>query len=169
MSIKLIVMDVDGTMTDGSIIYSQSGEELKAFDVKDGLGIVSWGKLGRETAIITGRDSAIVTKRAKELRIDYIRQGVKSKVDALFDIAKLAKVSMSEVAVIGDDWNDYEMMKIASISFAPQDATEPIKQIADYILKSPGGKGAVREMIDILIEKEGLALEMQRLWSADLS
>ncbi len=166
MSIELIVMDVDGTMTDGSIIYGESGEEMKAFNVKDGLGIRSWGRLGRKSAIITGRDSAIVQRRAKELKIDYIRQGVKNKVEALFEIADISKLSMTQIAVIGDDWNDYEMMRIAGLTFAPADAVDAVKYIADYKLSSKGGSGAVREMIDILIDTEGLSEEMRKLWSA---
>ena len=167
MSIELIVMDVDGTMTDGSIIYSDSGEELKAFNVKDGLGIASWHRLGKKSAIITGRESEVVARRAKELKIDYLKQGAKRKVDSLFEIADSCKLSMDQIAVIGDDWNDYEMMIIAGATFAPADATKPILDIAEYRLKARGGEGAVREMIDILIEAEGLSEEMHRLWSAD--
>ena len=83
MSIELIVLDVDGTMTDGSIFYGSLNQEFKAFNVKDGLGIVSWGKLGKKSAIITGRESKIVEKRAQELNIDFVRQGVDNKKDAL--------------------------------------------------------------------------------------
>lgn len=167
MNIELIVLDVDGTMTDGSIIYGESGEEMKAFSVKDGLGIASWNRLGKKSAVITGRRSGIVQRRAEELKIDFIRQGVKNKKDELIEIADICKLSMSQIAVIGDDWNDYEMMRLAGVTFAPRDAADIISNIADFNLESKGGNGAVREMIDILIEAGGLSEEMRKLWSAD--
>ena len=169
MSIELIVMDVDGTMTDGSITYSNNGEELKSFNVKDGLGIASWGMLGKKSAIITGRSSKIVEKRAKELKVDFIRQGVKNKLDELFEIAEICQLTMNQIAIIGDDWNDYSMMKTDALTFAPSNATNSIKDIADYILKSKGGEGAVREMIDIIIQRDNLSQKMLKLWSINLN
>jgi len=167
MKIELIVLDVDGTMTDGKIYYDSQGNETKAFNVKDGLGIASWIKMGRKVAIITGRESAIVAKRAKELKIDYCRQGVKDKLKEIKDIVNDLGLTAKSVAVIGDDWNDYEMLKYAGVSFVPSDASFSVRHIADYILNRKGGDGAVREMIDILIEKEGLDGEMRTLWSVE--
>jgi len=167
MRIKLIVLDVDGTMTDGSIYYDSEGNETKAFNVKDGLGIASWIRMGREVAIITGRKSAIVSKRAEELKIHYCRQGVKDKLKELKEIIDELGITEQNVAVIGDDWNDYEMLKYAGLSFVPSDASYSVRHISDYILDKRGGEGAVREMIDILIEEEGLEEEMRALWSAE--
>jgi len=167
MRIKLIVLDVDGTMTDGSIYYDSLGNEIKAFNVKDGLGIASWIRMGREVAIITGRKSAIVSKRAEELKINYCRQGVKDKLKELKEIVAELGITAQNVAVIGDDWNDYEMLKYAGLSFVPSDASYSVRHISDYILDKRGGDGAVREMIDILIKEEGLEEEMIALWSAE--
>jgi len=167
MRIKLIVLDVDGTMTDGSIYYDSLGNEIKAFNVKDGLGIASWIRMGREVAIITGRKSNIVSKRAEELKINYCRQGVKDKLKELKEIVAELGITAQSVAVIGDDWNDYEMLKYAGLSFVPSDASFNVRHIADYILNKKGGEGAVREMIDILIEQEGLEEEIRALWSAE--
>ena len=164
MSIQLIVLDVDGTMTDGSIIYSSNGKEIKSFNVKDGLGIVSWIKLGREVAIISGRRSPIVAQRAKELNIKYCYQGVTNKKDILETILYDLNLTMDNVACIGDDLNDYSMLKASKISFVPKDANSFIESEADVILNNSGGDGAIREMIEYLIEKEGLEEEFISLW-----
>jgi len=166
MKIELIVLDVDGTMTDGSIYYDSKGNETKAFNVKDGLGIASWIRMGRKVAIITGRKSAIVSKRAEELKINYCRQGVKDKLKEIKNIVDELGINSKNVAAIGDDWNDYEMLKYAGLSFVPSNASYSVRHISDYILNKRGGDGAVREMIDILIEKEELEEEMRALWSA---
>jgi len=120
--IKLIVLDVDGTLTDGKIYYSNSGDEIKAFNIKDGLMIASWNRLGKKSAIITGRVSKIVDKRAKELGITYIIQGSRNKAESLREIVKKENIDFSEVAIIGDDMNDYAMMKLVKKTFAPVDA-----------------------------------------------
>ena len=154
--IKLIVLDVDGTLTNGDIIYSDSGEELKSFNVKDGLGIATWIKLGREVAIITGRTSKIVEVRAKDLGIQHIKQGVINKYEVLQSILQESKIDISEVAAIGDDLNDLKMLASLKYSFAPKDSVKEIRRVVFRVLKSNGGNGAVREMIDYLIKKEKL-------------
>jgi len=164
MSIKLIVLDVDGTMTDGAITYSCKGEEIKSFNVKDGLAIVSWVKLGKEVVIITGRQSPIVEKRAKDLNIKYCYQGINDKKKVLENILEELELTMDNVASIGDDLNDYNMLKASKISFVPKDASSFVESEADVILSSRGGDGAVREMIEYLIRKEGLEEEFVGLW-----
>ena len=165
MSIELIVLDVDGTMTDSRISYSESGDEVKSFNVKDGLGIASWMRLGKKVAIITGRSSKIVERRARELHIEYCYQGVKDKRKVLNTLLQKLDLSHENVATIGDDLNDYTMLQDAAISFVPKDATEAVERIATVTLRKRGGDGAVREMIDYLIEKEGLTEELLRIWS----
>jgi len=165
MSIELIVLDVDGTMTDGRIIYDIKGMEYKSFNVKDGLGIASWIKLGKHVAIITGRESNIVQRRADELGIVHCHQGVKNKRSKLKEIVEDLGIGYAQVAAIGDDWNDYDMLNSVERAFVPLDATKEIRDIATDKLYSRGGDGAVREMIDILIAQEGLADEMRGLWS----
>jgi len=164
MSIKLIVLDVDGTMTDSRITYSENGDEIKSFNVKDGLAIASWRKLGRQVAIITGRSSKIVARRAKELHIEHFYQGVDNKREVLEKLLEKLDLSMDNVAAIGDDLNDLSMLKAAKISFVPRDASAYVDKIANVILTKKGGDGAVREMIENLIVKEGLEKKYLNLW-----
>jgi len=162
--IELIVIDVDGTLTDGKIYYTNSGEEIKAFNIKDGLMIKSWNTLGKKSAIITGRTSQIVEKRAKELDISFIRQGIKNKAEALKDIVKSLDIELCNVAVIGDDLNDLSMMKLTNKTFAPKDANPYIYDYVTYPLTKKGGEGAVAEMIEILLKEEHLYSKFLELW-----
>ena len=164
MSIELIVLDVDGTLTNGHITYTQNGDEIKSFCVKDGLAISSWIRLGKKVAIITGRESKIVERRAKELGIEHFYQGVSNKKEVLQNILDELGFSMANVASIGDDLNDYSMLKSSKIAFVPANASSYVKDIADEVLSSNGGDGAVREMIEHLIELEGLKEKYLGLW-----
>jgi len=164
VSIELIVLDVDGTMTDSRITYSEKGDEIKSFNVKDGLAIASWRKLGKQVAIITGRSSSIVARRAKELRIEHFYQGIDNKKEVLEALLKKLDLTMESVAAIGDDLNDLSMLKSAEISFVPRDASAYVDKIADVILSKKGGDGAVREMIEYLIVNEGLEEQYLKLW-----
>jgi len=164
MSIELIVLDVDGTMTDSRITYSQNGDEIKSFNVKDGLAIASWRKLGRQVAIITGRTSAIVERRAKELHIEHFYQGIHNKDKVLEELLKKLDLSLDNVAAIGDDLNDLKMLKAVKKSFVPRDASRYVEAVATVILSKKGGDGAVREMIEHLIVKEGLEKKYLELW-----
>lgn len=164
MSIELIVLDVDGTLTDGRIIYDTRGMEYKSFNVKDGLGITSWIKLGKFVAIITGRRSNIVQRRAEELGIVHCYQNIKNKKHKLDEIIEELGIGYSQVAAIGDDWNDYDMLNSANRAFAPIDATESIKDLSTDKLDNSGGDGAVREMIDILIKEQGLEPKLKEIW-----
>jgi 3-deoxy-D-manno-octulosonate 8-phosphate phosphatase (KDO 8-P phosphatase) len=165
MAVELIVLDVDGCLTDGWIVYSAEGDEIKAFDVKDGLAIASWIRLGKQAAIITGRRSKIVERRAKELGITHLYQGVREKGDRLEELLMELKLEPHQVAAIGDDLNDYPMLERAGRAYAPADAIELIRQRVDWVLEARGGRGAVREMIEDLIEVEGLREEFLALWS----
>ncbi len=164
MSIELIILDVDGTMTDSRITYSESGDEIKTFNVKDGLAIVSWMKLGKKVAIITGRTSKIVERRARELHIEHYYQGCDDKLTKLQMLIEKLNISMENVAAIGDDLNDYRMLEAVQVSFVPRDANEYVDKIASVILTRKGGSGAVREMIEYLIRKEGLEDKFLDLW-----
>ena len=164
MSIELIVLDVDGTMTNSQITYSHSGDEIKSFNVKDGLAIVSWMKLGKKVAIITGRKSTIVERRAKELHIEYYYQGIENKLDTLLELVDKLNITMDSVATIGDDLNDYKILEASKISFVPSDASGYVEKIATISLIRKGGDGAVREMIEYLIAKEGLTQKYLDLW-----
>jgi len=164
VSIELIVLDVDGTMTDSHITYSENGDEIKSFNVKDGLAIASWRKLGKQVAIITGRSSSIVARRAKELRIEHFYQGIENKKEVLEALLEKLDLTMENVAAIGDDLNDLQMLRSAKISFVPRDASAYVDKIATVVLSKKGGDGAVREMIEHLIIKEGLEKKYLELW-----
>jgi len=164
VSIELIVLDVDGTLTDGKITYTQDGDEIKSFCVKDGLAIASWIKLGKQVAIITGRSSRIVERRAKELGIKHFYQGVHNKQEVLENLLKELSLSMENVASAGDDLNDYKMLKASKIAFVPANASSYVIEIADEVLSVVGGSGAIREMIEKLIDLENLKDEYLALW-----
>jgi len=162
--IKLLVFDVDGCLTDGHISYSNSAEEYKSFNVKDGLAIASWIRMGGRCAIITGRNSKIVEKRAKELGINYLFQGVKKKTEKLNEIVKNENLTYEHVAAIGDDLNDYNMLKCVGWSFTPSDGSHFVKEFVDTILDTKGGEGAIREMIEKILKKEDRVEELLELW-----
>lgn len=155
MSFKLLVMDVDGTLTDGKIYITEKGEAFKAFDVKDGYGIKNiLHNIGMKSAIITGRISEIVERRAQELEVDWVYQGVSDKRECLQNLMDKHRYTKEEVIYVGDDLNDLECMQMAGYSCCPADAHERIKEIADYVAGKCGGAGAVREVIDMLNAKE---------------
>ncbi len=162
--IELITLDVDGCMTDGKITYTTQGEEIKSFNVKDGLAIASWIKMGKKVAIITGRESKIVKKRAEELRIDYIYQGVNDKLEVLEEILSKTQLDFSQVAGIGDDLNDYKILKSVGLSFTPQDGINEIKSIVDVIISKNGGDGAIREMIEFILRRDNIRNKFLEVW-----
>ena len=158
---KLFVMDVDGTLTDGKIYISETGELFKAFNVKDGYGISNiLPSNGYIPVVITGRSSVIVVQRCKELGVAEIIQSCKDKKKALLDIAVKyglypnEKGVLTGVVYIGDDIPDLECIKSAEISACPANAVEEVKKIASYICEKPAGDGAVREFIDWVIGKK---------------
>jgi 3-deoxy-D-manno-octulosonate 8-phosphate phosphatase (KDO 8-P phosphatase) len=162
--IELLVLDVDGCLSDGSITYTSSGDEIKTFNVKDGLAVASWMQLGKKSAIITGRDSQIVARRAKELGVTHLYQGIKDKRGTLQKILEEENLTLKNVAAIGDDLNDFAMLQSVGWSFTPADGSKFVKRIVNTILNTNGGKGAVREMIEEILEKENKLEEFLRLW-----
>lgn len=144
----MLVMDVDGTLTDGCIYIGVDGEVMKAFDVKDGYGIVQIRNKGILPVIITGRTSPIVEKRADELGISELHQGIHNKLEKLKEIAKKYDIKAEEIAYIGDDLNDLECINYCSLTACPGDAMEDIMSSVSYVCKKSGGRGAVREFID---------------------
>ena len=153
--IKLVLLDVDGTLTDGGIYRGNNGEELKRFNVKDGYAIVNAQKLGIEFGIITGRKSELVEIRAKELKIKYLYQGISEKTVILEEIIKKDSLSKEEIAYMGDDLNDLLIMKQVGSSGTPKDAVDEVIQVADFVSKKNGGSGAVREFIEHILKKDG--------------
>lgn len=162
--IKLIVLDVDGCLSDGKLTYSADAIESKNFSVKDGLGITTWIKMGNQVAIITGRDSEIVQKRANELGVQHLFQGIRDKDRVLKELAESLEIKLYEVAAIGDDLNDYGMLNIIGRSFTPKDGVEEIQKVVDTVLNKNGGDGAVREMIDILVNENDQKDAFLSIW-----
>ncbi len=155
MKIKMMVLDVDGTMTDGKLYIGNDGEVAKSFSVKDGLGIASAIRSGIYFVIITGRTSEIVLKRARELGIHEVHQCVKNKYEKLVDVCAKQNIDMNEVAYMGDDLNDLNIISKCGMSGCPNDAATEIKEVVDYVATKNGGDGAVREFIEFILKKDG--------------
>lgn len=154
--IKLLILDVDGVLTDGSIILDNEGNELKRFHVRDGHGIKMLAKAGIETAIITGRKSRVVEIRAKELGIREVHQKIYQKSE-LYDKLKVKyRITDENIAFMGDDIVDRELLKKAGLTAAPADAEDEVKELADIITEKKGGRGAVREFINLILRQAGL-------------
>ena len=151
--IKLLVMDVDGTLTNGQINIGQNGEVFKSFYCRDGLAIIKAAKAGIQPVILTSRISNIVKERAKELGIDIVLQGAQNeKKKILISYLKELEVEYKNIAYIGDDINDLECMKLCGIVGCPADAVDEVKAISDFISIKNGGYGAVREFIDWIMK-----------------
>lgn len=165
--IKLLVLDVDGCLSDGGLTYSNDGVESKTFNVKDGLGITTWIKLGHEVAIITGRKSEIVKRRANELGIQNLYQGIKNKDRVLKEIISSLGLHLYEVAAIGDDLNDYNMLRLVGRSFTPANGVNQIRSIVNTTLCQKGGDGAVREMIDIVVSENDQEEAFLSVWAQE--
>lgn len=149
--IKMLVMDVDGTLTDGKIYIGPQGEVMKAFNVKDGYAIKHiLPEMGIIPVIITGRTSAIVEYRAKELDITELYQGVKDKLAQLKKVAEKFHLTKDQIAYIGDDVNDLECIKYCGFSACPNDAVEEVKQLVDIVITAKGGDGVVRRFVNYL-------------------
>jgi len=162
--IKLLIFDVDGTLTSGNITYDSNGIEQKSFNVKDGMAIASWTKsFNMNAAIITGRTSCIVEKRSKELGIQHLYQGIHNKDKIIQNIMEELNITWKNVACIGDDLNDYKMLKKAKISFCPNDAVSDIKDICNIICTKNGGDGTAREMIEYILKYNNMD-ELKSLW-----
>lgn len=150
---KIIVFDVDGTLTDGKIYMGPNGEAFKAFNAHDAVGIRKLKDIGIETVIITGRESQIVENRAKEMNITHVYQNIQDKKEKLLEISKEKNIDLKDIAYIGDDENDYEAMKICGFKACPNDAEEKIKEIVDYISPKKCNEAAVREILENKIFK----------------
>lgn len=151
MKIKAILMDVDGVLTDGGIVYCSAGIELKSFDVKDGYGISLAQQQGMILGIITGRASEIVLRRAHELGITEIYQGAIDKRSSYEEFKQSHSLKDEEIAYMGDDMLDLPVLQSVGFAAAPQNAHPAVKMAVHYITKAEGGKGAVREMIDMIL------------------
>ena len=153
--VKLIVLDVDGTMTDGGVYIDNNRVETKKFAIKDGCGIVLAHAAGIEFMILTGRESNCVLQRAQELKIRDIFQNVKNKISFLKEFMRENGIRQEQLAYIGDDLNDLYAMRLAGTKVCPADAAREIREQCDYVLSAKGGEGAVREFIELLLKDQG--------------
>lgn len=166
MAVKLVVFDVDGVLTDGRIIFSNSGEETKLFDVKDGHGIKILMRMGIDVAIITARESEVVRRRARDLGINHVFQGMKDKKMALEELVKASGVTPGEMAYMGDDIIDLPVLKRVAFSAAVADAVAEVRERVDYVAQRPGGRGAARELAELILKVQGKWDEVMKLYLA---
>jgi 3-deoxy-D-manno-octulosonate 8-phosphate phosphatase (KDO 8-P phosphatase) len=153
--VRLLLLDVDGVLTDGTLIYTESGGEAKSFNTQDGLGIRLIQKGGTAVGLITARQSEIVARRAAELGMDYIRQGVGKKRDAYNEILDQADLKPFEVCYMGDDWIDLGLLARVGLAACPANAVAEVKDVCHYIASRSGGHGAVRELCDLILRAKG--------------
>ena len=152
--IRLLVMDVDGVMTDGKVTYTSNGQELKSFNIKDGLGIKRVNAAGIETAIISARTSPMVERRVLELSITHLIQGREDKLTALSDLLNQINLSLDQVAYIGDDLTDLTAIESVKLGACPADAAIEVRSKADWVSTRAGGDGCVRELCDLLVGRK---------------
>ena len=154
LKIKLVVFDVDGVMTDGSITYDENGIEYKTFNTKDGQGIVNIMKLGIKTAIITARENNTVKHRFNNLGMTKLYMGQKNKLNALKEMLEEYNLDYSKVAYMGDDLPDLCVLKEVGLACCPNDAVQEVKNVCDFISSKRGGRGAVRELTDLIYKTQ---------------
>ena len=150
-AIRLLVLDVDGVLTDGRLYFGPRGEALKVFDVRDGLGIVQLQRTGTTVALISGRRSPMVVIRCRELGVRHVHQGVADKLGVFARLCARLRITPADCACVGDDLPDLPLMRAAALSFAVADAHREVRRAADVVTRLPGGGGAVREVCDHLL------------------
>lgn len=151
-AIRLLLTDVDGVLTDGGVLIDNQGVESKCFNIRDGLAVRLWQLAGGQSGIVTGRSSQIVKLRAAELDMEVVRQGVKEKLPEVQAIAASLKLSAEQIAYVGDDLPDVPTIRYAGLGIAVADAPEEVRGAADYVTSVPGGRGAVREVVELLLK-----------------
>lgn len=158
--IKLLLLDVDGVLTDGSLLYSSSGEESKPFNTQDGFGIRLLQEAGIYVGIITARKSELVQRRATELKMRYIYQGNSKKNIAFTEILKSSGLKPFQVAYMGDDWLDLIILQQVGLAVTPANGVDEIKEIVHYITEQPGGLGAVRDCCNLILESQNMLTKL---------
>jgi len=153
--ISALILDVDGVLTAGGIVYAADGREIKAFFVRDGWAIKAWQKVGLQVGILSGRDSEVTTFRAKELGIVLVEQGSSDKEPGFGRLLERMGVAAGAIAYIGDDVPDVPLLRLSGLGIAPADASAPVRRAADHVTRSPGGAGAVREAVELILRCQG--------------
>jgi YrbI family 3-deoxy-D-manno-octulosonate 8-phosphate phosphatase len=151
-NIELLLSDVDGVLTDGGIWYDNQGVELKAFHIRDGLGIKLWQRAGFRFGVLTARTSHIVKLRAQELGVEIVRQGFENKLPVALDIFREQRLAAEQVCYVGDDLTDLPLIRHVGLGVAVADAASEVRAAAGYITKTTGGRGAVRELVELILK-----------------
>jgi len=154
--IKLLILDCDGVLTDGRIIYGNQGQDFKCFDASDGMGMMLLRHIELPVAVVSGRKSEALAQRCHDLKIPYLHQGIAHKLDCVNEMLKELNLEFDNVIYMGDDWNDVPCMRRAALSVAPHNAHPEIHKVADMVTERSGGRGAVRELIDFILLKKGV-------------
>lgn len=162
--IELVVLDVDGTLTDGKVYYSKNGEELKRFSIRDGMGIELLRKGDIISAILTSESSPIVSARANKLKIENVILGSRNKKQDLINLSEKLNIDIDKIAFVGDDVNDLQAMQKAGFSACPADSAEAIKDIADYVSTKNGGDGAIREIAELILVSQNKSITLSESW-----
>lgn len=150
-AVRAVIVDVDGVLTDGGIVYTESGDELKRFSVRDGQGLVLLHEAGVLTAIVTARQSTIVVRRARELKIAEVHQGVSDKAATVREVLARHGIAPAQACYVGDDVGDLGPLKLVGLPVAVADAVPAVRRAARYVTRAPGGHGAVREVCDLIL------------------
>ena len=158
--IKLVAFDVDGVLTDGSLTFLEDGREIKTYNAKDGLGVVMLSKSNIITSIITARDNNVVKLRAQQLDIKELYMGQKNKVLALKELCEKYNLNLDEVAYMGDDLPDLCVLREVGLKCCPKDAVNQVKEICNFVSNFTGGRGAVRELCDFILNSQNITYEM---------
>lgn len=167
--IRLVICDVDGVLTDGSVILGNNGEELKAFNIKDGFGIKALQKFGIEVALITGRQSTLVENRAKELSIKHVFQGNTDKRGAFNTLLQVLNLTPAQVAHIGDDLPDLPLFMRVGLAVAPADGHTAMRERAHLVTAAAGGRGCVRELADLILHAQGHSAALLAQYDAGIN
>lgn len=158
--VRLLLLDVDGVLTDGSIVYTHSGTEMKAFNTKDGFGIRILQEAGVAVGVITARSSEAVRRRAEDLKLAHVYQGIRNKIEAYEQILAEQHLKPIEVAYMGDDWLDLPVLIRVGFAATVADAVPEVQEAAHFVTTRAGGRGAVREVCDLIIEARGKSGEL---------
>lgn len=153
--IRILIIDVDGTMTDSGIYYDENGNELKKFSTRDAAGFFAAHELGIKTMILTGRECEATVRRMKELKVNYLCQNIKDKVEYIYEFMKKNHYQKNEIGYIGDDLNDLSAMRLVGFVACPADSCQEVIEIADYISNFNGGCGVVRDVIEHILRESG--------------
>ena len=153
--IRMLVLDVDGVLTDGKLYFDHAGNEMKAFNTRDGLGMKALQRVGIEVAVITGRKSEAVSYRMNQLGIAHVYQGREDKLDAFLDLLKTTRLDAQQVCFAGDDWIDLPVLMRVGLAVSVADAEDHVKQQAHWITQRNGGHGAVREICNLILKAQG--------------